>query len=275
MPVVNQPIIGRIIKYLQKNGISRIIVNAHYHHQQVIDYLDGGRPFGLEIDVRIEPEILGTGGGIKNTSDFWDNKPFIVINGDILTNVNLGPAYEQHKNSGALATLILHDCAPFNQIRVDNDGIITHIAPKSTPGSLAFTGIHIIEPELLSYIPEKNFSNIIECYRQLIRSGESIRAYLTAEHYWRDIGTVGSYIKANREFLYEESFSIGPGCRVDSSAKLEDWAVVGGKTSVEKNVEIRRSILWEEVKVTKGTKIIDSIVTSFREVDHDLIRGIY
>ena len=87
MPVVNIPIICRIIEHLKGHGISRIVVNAHHHYRQLIDYLDGGRPFGLEIDVRVEPELLGTGGGIKNTSDFWDNDPFFIINGDILTDI--------------------------------------------------------------------------------------------------------------------------------------------------------------------------------------------
>lgn len=275
MPVVNIPIIGRIIEYLKGHGISRIVVNAHHHFQQLIDYLDGGRPFGLEIDVRVEPEILGTGGGIKNTSDFWDNDPFFVINGDILTNIDLGPAYKQHQDSGCLATLILHDYEPFNQIQTDENGIITDIAPMSHPGRLAFTGIHIMEPELLSYIPEGRPSDIIYCYRQLIHSGGLIRAYRTAGHYWHDIGTVNSYIRANRGLLFEESFSIAPDCHVDSSVRLEEWAIVGAKSYLEKDVEIRRSIIWDEVRVKKGKKIIDSIVTSFREVDRDLINTIY
>ena len=71
MPVVNEPVIGRVVGYLKRHGIKSLVVNVHHHSQQMINYLDGGRPFGMEIDVRVEPEILGTGGGIKNTEDFW------------------------------------------------------------------------------------------------------------------------------------------------------------------------------------------------------------
>ena len=275
MPVVNKPIIGRIIEYLKEYGIKAFVVNAHHHCRQVIEYLDDGRPFGLEIDVRVEPEILGTGGGIKNAEDFWDNEPFIVMNGDILTDIDLSGAYETHRKSGELVTLILHDCKPYNQIQIENEGNITDIAPNTTPGRLAFTGIHIMDPELLSYIPKGVFSDIIDCYRGLIHSGKKIRSYITKGHYWRDVGTVSNYMQVNRELLDEESFSVGPGCRIDPSVKLEEWVVVGEKTSVEKNVEIRRSILWDEVKVRKGIKIIDSIVTSSREVERDLIGEIY
>jgi mannose-1-phosphate guanylyltransferase len=275
MPVVNKPVLGRVIEFLKKNGINAVVVNAHHHYQQIIDYLDGGRPFGLQIDVRVEPEILGTGGGIKNTSDFWDNEPFIVINSDILTNINLGPAYEQHKNSGVLATLILHDFEPFNQIKIDDQGIITDISPHSRRGRRAFTGIHIMEPELLSHIPEGEFSDIIDCYRQLIRTGKSVRAYLNRGHHWRDMGTVSSYMEANRELLSEEPFPTGPACHVDSTVKFEEWAVVGEKNRLEKDAVIRRSILWDQVRVKKGKRVIDSVVTSFREVDYDLIGSIY
>ena len=275
IPVANKPIIGRAVEYLKTHGISRIVVNAHHHHEQIVDYLDGGRPFGLEIDVRVEPIILGTGGGIKNTSDFWDDEPFIVINSDILTNIDLSPAYEQHLTSGSLATLILHDREPFNQIQADNNQNITDIAKKNIPGRLAFTGIQIMDPGLLSHIPEGKFFDIIDCYRQLILYGKPINTYISQGHYWHDIGTMNSYVLANRELLEEKAFSIGADCHIDRSVRFHEWAVVGEKAHVEKNVEIKRSILWENVRVKKGTKVIDSIVTSFKEVDRDLIKEIY
>lgn len=275
IPVLNKPIVARVIDYLKMHGVSRIVVNAHHHQQQIVDYMDGGRPFGLEIEVLVEPEILGTGGGIKNASALLDNETFIVINCDILTNINLAQAYRDHKKSGTLATLVLHDCESFNRILIGKNHAITDIARKNIPGRLAFTGIHVMEPELLSHIPEGKFSDIIDCYRLLIPFGKSFNAFLSEGHYWRDIGSVSSYIRANKELLKKESFSIGPGCHMDSSAKLEEWAIVGEKTYLEKDVEIRRSILWDNVKVKDGRSIVDSIVTSFREVDRDLVGEIY
>ena len=274
MPVVNRPIIDRVIGYLKEHGVTRIVVNAHHHRRQLLDHLKDGRSFGVEIEVRVEPEILGTGGGIKNTADFWDDAPFIVINSDILTDINLSRAYEDHQKSGDLATLVLHDCAPFNQIKTDNHLRIMDISPEQEAGRLAFTGIHILNPAILSFIPDTGFSNIIDCYRQLIQSGRSVRGYLSKGHVWYDIGTVKSYMEANRELL-SDSFSIGPGGRMDPSVRFEEWAVVGEGATLEKEVEIRRSVLWEGVTVEKGVKIIDSIVTSFRKVTEDLHGQIY
>jgi mannose-1-phosphate guanylyltransferase len=269
MPVANRPIIARVIDYLKGNGFSRLVVNAHHHHRQLVDYVNSGRPFGLPIDIRVEPEILGTGGGIKNTSDFWDDDPFVVINGDILTDINLTHAYEDHLKSGALVTLIVHDCAPFNQIEIDEHGNILDIARQNLPGRWAFTGIHIMNPELLSHIPDTAFYDIIVCYQDLIASGKTIRAFVSKNHYWRDIGTVQSYMDANRE-LSEKKVLIGPGCQIDPSATFKDWAVVGTNSVIGQHVEITRSVLWEGAAVQEDVRITDSVVTSSRAVEYDL-----
>lgn len=275
VPVGNRPAIDMVINYLKRNNANEIIINAHHHHQQIVKHIAGGRLYGIDIQVRVEPEILGTGGGIKNTEDFWDTKPFIVINSDILTDIDLLKAYDFHRRNKGLATLILHDKPPFNQIQIDSRMDLLDITNDNRPGRLAFTGIHIIEPELLNYLPAGVFSNIIDCYRDLIRKGKPVKAYVSAGHKWRDIGTVESYVLANKETLQENSFLLGPDSHIPGSTRLRDWAIIGEKTRLEQGVEITRSILWEKVTVKKGVKVVDSIVTASREVTHDLINRAY
>lgn len=270
IPVVNRPIIARNIDYLKQHGADRIVVNAHHHYQQVLDYLCGDAAFGAKIEVRVEPVILGTGGGIKNTEDFWDDAPFVVINTDVLTDINLTKVFEHHKRCGALATMVLQDFPPYNKIRLDAGGFVTLI-PRAYDGKgLAFTGIHVIEPGLLSQIPPGQFSDIIDCYRGLIQSGRPMAGYVSRDHRWHDVGDIPSYVATNLAFL-EEPFSVGPGCALAPSAMLQEWAVIGDKTEIEDKAEIRRSILWEGVKVAAGVRIVDSIVTSHVRVDKDLI----
>jgi len=269
MPVANKPILARNIEYLISHGITEIIVNAHHHHQQIIDYLREESSFGLNIEVKVEQIILGTGGGIKNTENFWDKEPFLVINSDILTDIDLVSVCQVHQTSGALVTLVLHDCEPFNQVQADEQWNITDIAKVNMPGRYAFTGIHLIHPEVLSRIPQGIFSDIIECYRELIRQRKSVRACLVTGHYWRDIGSIASYLEANRE-IAGNSFVIGPGCSIDSSVKLTDWSVIGENSHLEKNVALQRSVLWEGVTVKEGIKVVDAVVTSGRVVDRDL-----
>ena len=273
VPVVNRPIIARVIDYLKAQGVSQIIVNAHHHSQQIVDYLDR-ESFGVDIEIRVEPEILGTGGGIKNTSGFWDDDPFIVINSDILSDIELSRAFVFHQKTGDLATLILHDYTPFNQVQIDNNHLVTAFYPKSGPGRFAFTGIHILDPAIFHAFPKEQSFNIIDCYKRMIRSGKPIRAFISEGHYWHDIGSIDGYIQANKSLL-NDPFTIGTGCRIDPSARLEHWAVVGDDSRIEKDVQLRRSILWEGVTVREGVKIIDSIVTSCQKVERDLNDQIY
>jgi mannose-1-phosphate guanylyltransferase len=274
VPVGNIPVIDKVIDYLRGHNISEIVVNAHHHHRQFVEHLNSGRPFGIDIQVRVEPEILGTGGGIKNTADFWDTDAFIVMNSDILTNINIIEAYEVHRRSGCLVTLILHDQPPFNQVQIDSRMNILDFAEDNRSGRLAFTGIHIINPEILNYIPVGIFSNIIDCYRTLIQKDKPIKAHVSEGHKWRDIGTVKSYVLANKETLQGNSFLLAPDARIHSTTRLKDWAIIGGKTCLEQGVEITRSILWENVMIKKGIRVIDSIVTSSREVTKDLINRV-
>ena len=270
VPVANTPIIDRVIDYLKGQGIDEIIINAHHHHQQIVKHVRDAGPHGIEIQVRVEPEILGTGGGIGNTADFWHRDPFVVMNSDILTDIDIRKAYTAHQRKGSLATLILHDRPPFNQIQVDTHMNIVDIAESDRTGRLAFTGIHIIDPKLLEYLPQNTFGSIVGTYRDLIRLGKPIRAYVSRGHYWRDIGTVKSYLLANREALAGESFLVGPGCEIPESVKFADWAVVGERSRLYEGVEIRRSVLWENVTVRKGMQVVDSIVTHSKTVKCDL-----
>lgn len=270
VPVANIPVIDRVIDYLKTQGISEIVINAHHLASQVVEYLDEGRGFGVKLQVRVENEILGTGGGIRNTADFWDQEPFVVINGDILTDVPLTRVYEEHCRNGVLATLVLHNSPPYRQLRVDSALRVVEIGDEDREERLAFTGIHIIDPRLLGSIPEGVFSDIIDCYREMIRQGREIRAYVAEAHAWQDIGTIESYFKANRDALRESPLVIGKGSVVHPSARIKQWAVIGENTQIQRGAEIERSILWENVTVKEGKSVKDSIVTSFKEVDRDL-----
>jgi mannose-1-phosphate guanylyltransferase len=268
MPIGNRPIISRTIDLLDKYGITQIVINAHHHSQQLIDYFKTKKPNGLEIDIRVEPKILGHGGGIRNTLDFWDDEPFIVINSDILTDINLDRAYSFHRKSGGLATMVLHDFERDSQILMDEEMKITDIAPSRIGGRLAFTGIHIIEPDLLTYIPEGEFSSIIDCYCDMIKSGRRINGYLSSGHYWWDINTAENYLTANKEILALENtpFCLAQDIELDISVKLLDWAVIGSNCKIGEKVNISGSVVWDGSTLENGSFVKDSIVTPKRIV---------
>ncbi len=201
MPVGNRPMIDRVIGYLKRYNTDELIVNAHHHQEQLVAHLDDGRPFGLNIRVKVEPKILGTGGGIKNTEGFWDDEPFMVINSDILFDTDLEAFCHYHMNGDSAATLMLCDHQIFNQVRVGQDNHILSFGSgtpchKSETKRLTFTGIQIIHPELLDFIPDNQFSSIIDAYNLALLAKKEIRAYIPDHLTWTDIGTPERYREA-------------------------------------------------------------------------------
>ncbi len=269
VPVANQPVLARTIAHLFHHGTHRIVVNTHHHARRMADFLQDGDPFGLPIEVRHEPSILGTGGGIRNVADFWGQDTLVVVNGDILTDIDLTAALRFHRASGATATLVLHHHPRFNQIQVDEDGAVRDIASEPLSGRLAFTGIHLLEPAVLAWIPPRGHAGIVSTYRRMIASEEPVAGHVVHGYYWRDIGTLESYLQANRE-LSPEPVLEGAGTKTAPSARLSEWAVLGRGCRVEAGAVVRRSVLWEGVRVQAGVRIVDSVVTAGRTVRRDL-----
>src|SRR5215510_10821031 len=107
IPILGKPLVGYVAEYLANYGFNDIVVNLHHRPQSVRDALGNGSMFGVKLHYVEEPEILGTSGGMDNARELLEDETFIVINGKIITDINLSLALEKHRNSGALATLVL------------------------------------------------------------------------------------------------------------------------------------------------------------------------
>ncbi|MCP4344560.1 MAG: phosphotransferase [Desulfobacterales bacterium] len=207
--IAGRPLLDIIIRSLQSAGCEAVIINTH-HLPQKIDSFIAGQKYLFPVSTRYEPEILGTGGAIKNASDFWDDRPFMVINSDIVTNIDLGKVYEYHLNHNFPATLVLHDDPDFNTVTADKDSFITGFNPQPTTGnhSLTFTGIQVINPEVISYIPENVFSSSIDAYTKLMAEGKKIKAFISKQYNWKDIGTPERYRNAVISEMAPKAFKI-------------------------------------------------------------------
>lgn len=209
-----RPLIDIIIKRLEASGCESIIINTHHLHNRIIDFINSGK-YSIPVTTRHEPVILGTAGAIKNVSDFWNNKPFMVINSDIFTDIDLGEVYSFHIRHGHPVTLVLTDREEFNNVAVGDDGFILGFdrntdyftCPDSSnnisimscnrvKNRLAFTGIQVLSPEILDFIPANKFSHSIDVYRQMLACGKKIYSYIPLKHSWNDLGTPERYKEA-------------------------------------------------------------------------------
>ena len=187
-----------MILNLKRAGCTGVAVNVHHLAYRIESYL-ATCDFGLPIHLSREPEILGTGGAIRHLGSYWDDEPFMVVNADIVTDIDLAEVYRSHRANDAPVTLVMHDRDPFNQVWVDHRDRIAgfeRFADPPPPGihrKMAFTGIHVMDTRILERIPGDGFSDIISVYRQMLNEAVPVRAHVVTDHYWEDMGSPDGY----------------------------------------------------------------------------------
>jgi aminoglycoside/choline kinase family phosphotransferase/UTP-glucose-1-phosphate uridylyltransferase len=207
-PLAGRPLLEGHILQLREAGCEAVIVNTHHQHEQIDAFIASSR-WGIPVSTRREPDILGTGGAIRNVRDFWDERPFFVINADICSAIDLRQVYEFHLRQTPAATLVLVDDAEFNSVTVDPAGRIREFAPSpsaASAGALTFTGIQVLDPAVLDYIPAEGFSHSIDAFRAMIADGREVRGFIAPHAGWMDLGTPERYRQATREASAREAW---------------------------------------------------------------------
>ena len=262
-PILDKPLLIRIIDQLRVNGIDEILVNCYHLRDQIVNLLDHQPGVSLQQ----ENKILGTGGGLREAMVFFGKEPILIVNGDIFHTINLKKIIQEHKQSGNIASLILHDYPRFNNVSVTENGSITGFGDMGQTGrQLAFTGIHVIEPSLLNIIPQNSYANIIDCYLQWILQGTQISGLEVTGHYWTDMGTPEDYLDLHSVLLQEKRFGAstpffqGEDVEMLDDVVFDDWVAIGSRSSIGKNVSLKRVVVWDGVKVPDGTQISNTIL---------------
>ena len=210
-PIAKSVMIDRLIRQLVTAGATQIMINTHHLHQKIEAYIRS-QTCPIKVQIRFEPQILGTGGALKNISDFWQKGPLLVINGDIVTNIDLGRAYQFHLNHPDPVTMVMHDYPAFNGVSVNFEGFITEFGRVGEPSKnpqerkLAYTGIQIIDHSLLKMIPPDTFCSIIDIYKTFLSQNGKIAAFMVENHYWHDMGTPQGLRNAALEQLIQKVF---------------------------------------------------------------------
>lgn len=194
---------------LRNFGIRDVIINVHHFADKVISYLKERENFGMHIEVSREDVLLDTGGGLKRAGWFFpehsaaptapEEEPFLLHNVDVVSTIDLQRMVQFHRDNQALATLAVQRRETSRYLlfdeqlqlcgrRVGREGNpqIVRAAPKTE--ALAFSGIHVISPRLLTLLKEEGVFSIIDAYLRLAGSGEKIIAFRTDDYYWRDLG---------------------------------------------------------------------------------------
>jgi NDP-sugar pyrophosphorylase family protein len=256
IPFLNRPLIAYTIEYLRRYGINDLIINLHHEPDSVRDQIGDGSCYGVRIDYSVEePEILGTSGALDRVRDRLDKETFVVINGKIITDVNLSAAIATHRKQDALATLVLlpNDRRErFSEVKVTGDGRVSEFAGFPSPGGegvpLMFTGIHILEPGIFDYIPRGVVSDSVrDVYPKAMAAGRIVAAHVAPDpnhQAWRELSTIERYLTVSLEFLGRE----------------EGGLVMDEGCVIERNATVERSVLWKRARVESGARLTECVV---------------
>ncbi|HTN43032.1 MAG TPA: nucleotidyltransferase family protein [Nitrospiria bacterium] len=206
LPLEDRPLIEYTLRLLRKYGLREVVINLHYQGEKIVQALGDGSRWGMKIRYSEEPQILGTGGGIKKMARFFSDEPFLVINSDILVEIRLDRLVEFHQRQNGTATLVLREdpeVDSWGAVGIDPQRRIRQFLgrPDWTGKALAkrmFAGIHVMDPRVLSYIPDQGFSTIIDAYLEMLQKGERLLGHEFGD-YWMDIGTPERYRKAQED----------------------------------------------------------------------------
>jgi NDP-sugar pyrophosphorylase family protein len=270
LPVLGRPLLHHVMDWLGRFGVQEAGVNLCHRPEAVRQAV--ARYDGPHIPVHFSDEsgqILLTAGALAPLRYlFRDGGTFLLVNGKVVTDIDLEPALEYHRSRGNLATLLLapnRERDEFTHVTVDADGTITGYVPFRQAGEIeelrVFTGIHILQPEILDLIPDgQPFDTVQHLYPLVRERGGAVRAFL-CEGSWREFSTPQRYLRHSLELLRAQGLSnwSSPRLELDPTARLNE-AIFEPQVEVGAGASVTRSILLGDNRVGDGASLSECIV---------------
>lgn len=278
IPFFHRPLMEYAFEHLKSAGIEELIVNTHHLPDSYGTAFPNGRFQELPVTFRHEPVVLETAGGIANIADLIRQEPFVVYNGDILTNISLPLLMQGHRQSGNMITLALRSSGQARHIAFDaSSGRVTDIRNKLNTGNTGthqFTGVYIVDPAFISHLTPGKVESVIPVWLKLIESGARIGGVVLDDGIWCDLGDRETYLDAHafrNEFAPDAPW-VHPSADVAGDAVIEGNTVIGAEAKVGSGAVLRDSILWHGAVVSSGAKLTRSIVLTGSAASGELMQ---
>src|SRR5205085_1122601 len=241
LPVGDQALVQRILRWLAGYGVTDAVLNLHHLPHTITAVVGNGAADGVRVRYSWEMPVLGSAGGPRHALPLLGTPPFLIVNGDTLTNVDVSALLSEHRRSGALVTLAAipnTDPMKYSGLAVDAVGIFRGVVPRgSSERSYHFIGVQVAEADAFATLPDNRpFESIRQLYPSLIASRPgSVRTFVTQADF-SDIGTPGDYLNTCLRF-----------------APRADECVVWEDVEVHPDARLRRCILTDGVRVPAGS----------------------
>ena len=196
LPLWNRPMLARTLEMLSAWGVEQVLINLHHAPGPIVRYIASGPFPKLRISAVFEPEILGTGGALRNARWFID-EPFWLLNADVVADLDPAPLLRGWQTRKPLAACWITESAGPRTVRCENGLIRSFHDPKR--GHATFCGLHLLDPRILPFIAPAGFDTIIAAYQRAQRKGQRISGVVVPGSFWADIGTPAQYLQAHRD----------------------------------------------------------------------------
>ena len=297
VPLFGVPFLERALVRLREAGVTQTVLAAGYLPEAIESHFGDGSRIGMKLTYVVEAAPLGTAGALRNVAEHITG-PFFVLNGDVLTSLDLRAMRAFHAlrgGAGLIHAIRVDDPSAFGCVVSDGDGRVSAFVEKpardEAPTDQINAGTYLLERSVLAAIPAGRAVSIErETFPQLLAAGERLYAYVTAD-YWLDVGRPEQYLQAHNDVLdgrltldagsrepaggtlwrvgaegvppgVRPPVFIGNGVSVDATATLGPHCVVGNGSRIESGALVRDSVLWERVVVEAGATVAGSIVAS-------------
>jgi mannose-1-phosphate guanylyltransferase len=294
--LVDRPFLVYMLEWLRGHGVDDVILSCGFEPTQVRAALGDGERLGLRLRYVVEPEPRGTAGALKFAEELLDDR-FLMLNGDVLTDVDVGAQVAAHEATGAVGTLGLvavDDPSAYGLVLLDGDGAVTGFREKPGPDELAgieryliSAGIYVLERSVLELIPaDRNVSIEREVWPRLVGGG--LYGYAARDAYWMDIGTPDRYLQGTFDILEGNVRTavldrlgsgylavdgsvrahgrivppavVGADCEIGAGAHVGSLVVLGRDVRVGDGAKIERSVVLDGARVGEGCELTDCIV---------------
>ena len=291
LPIANRPMMEHVIDLLRRHGITDIVVTLAFMPDAIRQHFGDGSDYGVSIEYVVEREPLGTAGSVRNAAHLLTDT-FLVISGDVLTDIDLSEIIRFHEEKQAMVTIGLTPVSnplEFGIVITRADGSIERFLEKPSWGQVfsdtVNTGIFVVDPAVLDEVPEGqqvDFSG--EVFPKLLADGAPLYGAV-AHGYWEDVGTLESYLRAHHDVLdrtvvvdvpgfavrdgvwlgegvdvhpdaaIEGPAVLGDNCRVESGVRLGPYTVLGNDVRVRSGVDLERVVLLDHCFIGRGAQL--------------------
>ena len=250
VPVAGVPLIRRLLRVLVNCGLRDLVLNLHHAPHTITALTGDGSEFGARLRYSFEPTLLGSAGGPRRALPLLDPQRFFIINGDTLTDMDLGAIETAHSHSGAAVTLaVMPNPAPdrYGGILAEADGRVVGFAPRgTTDATWHFVGVQMVESQVFAALPEgRPAATIPDLYQDLIDQRSGAVRIAPVQTVFHDVGTPADYLRT---------------CLSLATAEGGPDALVGTDCAIDPTATVRHTVLWNRVRIGAGVTLAECVV---------------